>query len=243
MTLLTVLAVVGFGLLGRWQWQRADEKRLQLAAFAAGSLQQLDLGSQTLAQLPRFAQVKVSGHFDVAHQFLLDNISHAGQAGYEVLTPLWLPDGRTLLVNRGWLPLRNQQRALLPDIALNSKVTENSESSLLQLRTRVDELPSTGLAAGRAPPTTDNIWPKLTSFPTSAELAAALGRSIEARQLLLAADQPAGYLRDWQPPNASFGPPRHISYAIQWWSLGLLAVVLYFVINLKQAPQKTRMTN
>jgi surfeit locus 1 family protein len=233
-----VLAVAGFGLLGRWQWHRAAEKQLQLDAFAAGSLQQLDLGSQALAQLPRFAQVQVSGRYDATHQFLLDNISRAGQAGYEVLTPLLLPDGRTLLVNRGWLPLRDRQRALLPDIALADGNTANSESPLLQLRTRVDELPSTGLAAGRAPPTTDSVWPKLTSFPTTSELAAALGRAIEARQLLLAADQPTGYQRDWQPPNVSFGPPRHVSYAIQWWSLGLLAVVLYFVMNLKQALKK-----
>ena len=234
MTALTVLAVVGFGLLGRWQWHRADEKRLQLAAFATGSLQQIDLGSQSLAELPRFAQLRVSGQYDASHQFLLDNISHAGQAGYEVLTPLMLADGRTVLVNRGWLPLRDRQRASLPDITLVSGVAANSESPLLHLRTRVDELPSTGLAAGRAPPTTDNVWPKLTSFPTTAELSAALGRAIETRQLLLAADQSAGYVRDWQPPNASFGPERHISYAIQWWSLGLLAVVLYVVINLKK---------
>ena len=237
MTLLTVLAVAGFGLLGRWQWHRADEKRLQLAAFATGSLQHIELGNRALAQLPRFSQVQVFGHYDAAHQFLLDNISHAGQAGYEVLTPLWLPDGRTLLVNRGWLPLRDRQRASLPDIGLDSGVAANSESPLLQLQARVDELPSTGLAAGRAPPTTDNAWPKLTSFPTTAELGTALGRALEARQLLLAADQPAGYLRDWQPPNSGFGPERHISYAIQWWSLGLLAVALYFITNLKQAPK------
>ncbi len=230
MTLLTALAIIGFGLLGRWQWHRADEKRLQLAAFDAGSQQQFELGDQKLAELPRFAQVQVSGHYDAAHQFLLDNISEAGQAGYQVLTPLILADGRTLLVNRGWLPLRDRQRAELPDITLGI--------DSIQLRARIDELPSTGLAAGRAPPTTDNVWPKLTSFPTTAELAAALGRAIEPRQLLLAADQPAGYRRHWQPPNADFGPDRHISYAIQWWSLGLLAVVLYCVINFKRAQKR-----
>ncbi len=49
-----------------------------------------------------------------AHQFLLDNMTHAGRAGYEVLTPLLLDDGRVLLVNRGWLPLPDGRRDELP---------------------------------------------------------------------------------------------------------------------------------
>jgi surfeit locus 1 family protein len=224
------MAAVGFGLLGRWQWHRADEKRQQLAAFAAGSQQQLQLHGQALSSLPRFALVVLSGRYDPDHQFLLDNISHGGRVGYEVLTPLQLEDGRSVLVNRGWLPLRDEQRAQLPDIALS-----NAAALPQSLRARVDELPVSGLAAGRAPPTTDQSWPKLTSFPTTAELSAALGRKLESRQLLLAADQPSGYLRDWQPPNPEFGPERHISYAIQWWSLATLAIALYFVVNLKKS--------
>jgi surfeit locus 1 family protein len=235
MTTLTLLAVMAFGLLGRWQWHRADEQRLQLSAFAAGSQQQTELASQSLAALPRFATVLVRGRYDAAHQFLLDNIIRGGQAGYEVITPLLLDDGRTLLINRGWLPLRDQQRTQLPDVTLApANIGSTAELPAIQLHARVDELPSTGLAAGRAPPATDNVWPKLTSFPTTAELAAALGRAIEQRQLLLAADQPEGFRRDWQPPNPAFGPERHISYAIQWWSLGLLALVLYVVLNLKK---------
>ena len=229
MAALTVAAALGCVLLGRWQWQRADEKRLQLAAFAAGNQQLLTLGGHALADLPRFALVEFQGRYDAGHQFLLDNISHGERAGYEVLTPLLLPDGRTLLVNRGWLPLRDGGRARLPDIALADA------PPLQSLRARVDELPGSGLAAGRAPPSTDGRWPKLTSFPTTAELGAALGRSIEPRQLLLAADQPAGFLRDWQPPNPGFGPERHIGYAIQWWGFAVLAVVLYFAVNLKRS--------
>jgi surfeit locus 1 family protein len=238
MTLLTLSVALAFGLLGRWQWQRADDKRLQLSAFAAGSVQQIALGRQPLADLPRFAQVEVHGRYDSAHQFLLDNISHEGRAGYEVLTPLHLDDGRILLVNRGWLAQPNRQRTVLPDIAIanvGAFAGQNSESPVVHLRARIDELPSTGLEAGRAAPATDSTWPKLTSFPTTAELSAALGRAIDGRQLLLAADQPSGYRRDWRPPNSQFGPARHQSYAIQWWSLGALAIVLYFVINLKRS--------
>ena len=230
LALLTVMAAVGFGLLGRWLWHRAAEKRQQLAAFAAGSQQQLPLHGQSLSSLPRFALVALTGRYDPDHQFLLDNISHDGRAGYEVLTPLQLEDGRSVLVNRGWLPLRDAQRTQLPDVAMGNAATLPQS-----LRARVDELPVSGLAAGRAPPATDQRWPKLTSFPTTVELSAALGRKLESRQLLLAADQASGYLRDWQPPNPEFGPERHISYAIQWWSLATLALVLYFVVNLEKS--------
>ena len=36
MTALTLVGVLLFGQLGRWQWHRADEKRALTAAYAAG---------------------------------------------------------------------------------------------------------------------------------------------------------------------------------------------------------------
>jgi cytochrome oxidase assembly protein ShyY1 len=62
-----------------------------------------------------------------------------------------------------------------------------------------------------------------------ADLALALGRPLESRQLLLDARAPLGYLRDWQPPGMS--PAQHLSYAIQWWSFAALALVLYAALN------------
>ena len=64
----------------------------------------------TLERLPRFTRVRVHGEFDAARQFLLDNISHEGAPGYEVLTLLRLADGSHLLVNRGWLPFTRLSR-------------------------------------------------------------------------------------------------------------------------------------
>jgi cytochrome oxidase assembly protein ShyY1 len=81
---------------------------------------------------------------------------------------------------------------------------------------------------------TSQPWPKLASFPTAAELSAALGRALEPRQLLLDSAAPAGYRRDWQPASASFGPLRHQSYAIQWWSLAALVLVLYLYMSLRR---------
>jgi hypothetical protein len=110
---------------------------------------------------------------------------------------------------------------------------------------RLDELPTAGLASGRAAPATRGAWPRVTSFPSPAELAAALaggdaGTAVDAatevrlepRVLLMDAAEPAGYRRDWRP--FARGPEQNYSYALQWWSFGVLLLVLYGVLNTKR---------
>ncbi len=233
MVALAVGAALLFAQLGRWQWHRAAEKRAYAAAFAAGSLHVTPLGGQSTGALPRYARVSVSGAYDAEHQFLLDNIIHDGQAGYEVLTPFRLPDGRVLLVNRGWLPLPQGRRDQLPDLALRTRGPDQS----LQpdtLSGRLDALPVAALASGTVAPGSDDSWPKRTSFPTMAQLSASLHQAVELQQLLLAADQPQGYARDWKPASAGFGPERHLAYSIQWWSLAALSLFLLFFLNVKR---------
>jgi surfeit locus 1 family protein len=220
---LAAAAIVGFSLLGRWQWHRAAEKRVLAQAFAAGmQAAPQALGSRSLASLERYAHVVVHGRYDGSRQFLLDNISRDGRAGYEVLTPFLLNDGRTTVVNRGWLPQPGGGRERLPELALGA-----AANPVITISARVDELPVSGLASGRAPPTTDDHWPKLSSYPFTPELSAALRQPLEARQLLLDATESDGYRRDWQPASVGFGPERHLSYAVQWWSLALLTLVIY----------------
>lgn len=240
MALLALAGALLFTQLGRWQWHRAAEKRALAAAFASGSLATTPLGSRATSALPRYARVSVRGTYDGAHQFLLDNIIHAGRAGYEALTPLKLTDGRILLVNRGWLPLPQGRRDVLPDLTLASGGAGSSSAgghdASIEVKGRLDALPVAALAAGNVPPSGDGHWPRRTSFPTSAQLGAALQSSVEPQQLLLDADQPQGFLRDWQGAGAGFGPERHVSYAIQWWGLATLSLVLFFVLNLKRRP-------
>lgn len=233
---MVVLAVGGallFTELGRWQWHRAAEKRAYAAAFVAGSERVVPLGRQSTSALPRYAQVSVSGVYDTAHQFLLDNIIHDGQAGYEVLTPFQLSDGRVLLVNRGWLPLPQGRRDQLPDLAMKWRGPDESAPPDT-LSGRLDALPVAALASGTVAPGNDASWPKRTSFPTTAQLSASLQHPVEAQQLLLAADQPQGYVREWQPASAGFEPERHLAYAIQWWGLGALSLFLFFLLNVKR---------
>jgi surfeit locus 1 family protein len=222
MTLATLAAVVLFVRLGLWQWHRAQEKLLLQQQFAAGGQAVIALSSGSTDSLPRYAQVRVNGSYDAAHQFLLDNMSHDGRAGYEILTPLRLSDGHTLMVNRGWVPMTGP-RTSLPDVRFDANL-------LLTVAGRLDNLPVVGISLGHVPPTSGSSWPKLTSFPTMADLSAALGVPLEARQLLLNPGDPFGFVRVWQF-NSGFGPERHLSYAVQWWAFATLALVLYGYLN------------
>ncbi len=222
--LATLAACALFVRLGVWQWQRWLEADAAWARFARGADVVQPLGARALADLPLYQRVSLSGRLDGAHQFLLDNRSFHGRPGYEVLTPLTRDGAVTLLVDRGWVPFTGS-RARLPDVSL-------AESAPLDLSGRVAALPSAGLASGRAAPTPSDPWPKVTSFPTSAELTAAFGAPLEARILLLDPAAPAGLVRDWQPPGMS--PLRHLSYAIQWWCFAALTLVVWAVLGVRR---------
>ncbi len=227
MSILVLVVVLLFAQLGRWQWHRAEEKRELAAAFLAGSSDfSSELGRRSTGDLPRYTQLRVHGHYEANHQFLLDNMIHGGRAGYQVLTPFRLDDGRLLLVNRGWIPLPDDRRDVLPDLSMAEAGDQN-------IGGRLDTLPVAGLASGRAPPGTDPRWPKRTSFPSMAQLSLALGQTLEARQLLLAPGEGQGYVRDWQDANVGFPPERHVAYAVQWWGLGALSLFLYLFMNME----------
>ena len=227
MTLATVLLLAVFASLGRWQWQRGEAKEAVWEQFKSEQPAVLDAPID-FGAAPRFTWVKFSGAYDRDHQFLLDNRSHDGSPGYEVLTRFVLPSGRHLLVDRGWIPFSGY-RDRLPDISIDPAKAETIVTGYL------DELPAAGLASGRAAPPDDGSWPKLTSFPTYAELEAALHQKIEHRVLLLGPHSEAsGYVREWTPPGLP--PDRHFSYAIQWWGFAVVLLVLYFGLNFRKVP-------
>jgi surfeit locus 1 family protein len=228
MTVITLMLLILFVSLGRWQWGRAEFKQQLGQEFVASADRVVVLGSKTTVELPRYTRIEVAGNWDDSRQFLLDNRTRDGRAGYEVLTPLQLADGRWLLVNRGWLPFEGY-RDRLPDVRLNIEAGEKRISGI------VDDLPSAGLAGGRAAPTLSGAWPRVTAFPLPAELARSLGVEegrLETRVVLLDAAEPNGYRRDWKP--YAKGPEQNWSYAIQWWSFAVLLLVLFIIMNLKK---------
>jgi surfeit locus 1 family protein len=222
-TLLTALLVVLLASLGRWQLHRAAEKRALYEAFASGSERTLPIDAAT-APVARYQHVTAAGHYDVAHQFLIDNMPSAqGRAGYFVITPLQLAGGGgTLLVNRGWVGL-GATRADLPNVAV--------DAAARVIHGRAGHLPTAGIKMGVSAPLAPP-YPIVAEFPTAAQIAKALGHSMlapAAEVILLDAEESAGYARDWQPPG--FPAARHLAYAVQWFALAVTLLIIYFLTN------------
>ncbi len=229
MTALTVLLCALFVMLGRWQWHRGNARQEAWDRFSRGAERVLPLGARHLDDVAQFQRVSVAGRFDEAHQFLLDNRSYEGRAGFEVLTPLLRSGADAALVDRGWVPFSGL-RERLPGVAIKSH-------DEITVTGRVSELPSAGLASGRAAPSNLAPWPKVTSFPTMSELSQALGSPLDRRILLLDAHDPDGYVRDWHPPGLE--PTRHWSYAVQWWSFAAVLAFLWVRLSLRKRPEET----
>jgi cytochrome c oxidase subunit 3 len=159
----------------------------------------------------------------------VDNMTNAdGRAGYFVITPFLLSDGAWLLVNRGWVPL-GVSRAVLPDVGVSADERT--------LRGRADHLPAAGIQMGR-PAQLTGPFPAVANFPSSLDIARLLNEtswSRAAEAVLLDADQPDGYVRQWQAPG--FPPMRHIAYAVQWFGLALALIVIYIVTNVRRATR------
>ena len=95
--MLTLLAASLFGSLGIWQLGRAGEKRAIFAAYALGTTGTLQegLGGANAGE-QRYQLLRLQGHYDSGHQVLLDNMSHVGRSGYQVLTPFITAGGSVM---------------------------------------------------------------------------------------------------------------------------------------------------
>lgn len=223
----TIITLAVFGVLvslGFWQLDRADQKRVLLAEYQAGAttaLLKLNAGIRSVEGL-QYQSASVTGRYDSAHQFLLDNRTHNGMAGYEVLTPLKLMNaGVGVLVNRGWIPLGGR-RELLPAVPVDG-----------QQRTvigRIRDVSRKGFSLGEEE--VRAAWPYRILRVDVSRLARELGYPLLPLELLLDPGQPDGYVREWHP--LTFGPERNVGYAVQWFALATTLIVIYMAVNLKK---------
>ena len=222
-TVLVLILLPTFTGLGLWQLQRADSKAAQFDSFRAQAEAPI-LTSLSGLDVPRYARVRLTGTFMSSRQFLLDNMTHAGRSGYQVLTP-FLPDNeeRWLLVNRGWVPAPATRDAL-PDVELAARKG--------MVTGQLDLLPRPGLDL-KEDSSAQGDWPRVVFFPAVGELATQLKRPLYDYQLLLDPDQPDGFLRQWGP--RSMAPEKHLGYAVQWFAFAVVLVVLYVTLNLRRA--------
>lgn len=161
--------------------------------------------------------VALSGRFIAKYSVLVDNRSHRGAPGYHVVQPLRLDDGRYVLVNRGWTPA-GRDRARLPEIR-----TPQGRVNLTGLR-----LPRFAQAyepAGARPE--GAVWQNVTLERFSAWS----GLTLEPYVIEQHSALDDGLVRDWTPAGA--GAEKNEIYALQWYSLSVLSLVLLAVLNVK----------
>jgi surfeit locus 1 family protein len=108
-TALMLAALVVLIGLGFWQLQRLEWKEGLIAKIEARTKAQ-PIGLEDAAALeaqgqdPSYYRVRVSGRFDHAKERYLFALSNEGSAGWHVITPLETEDGKTVLIDRGFVP-------------------------------------------------------------------------------------------------------------------------------------------
>ena len=210
---------------GNWQRARMHYKqglRAQYdAALAAPALRASDIPAAPadLAGL-RYRTVELTGAFDNAHTFLLDNQVQGGRVGYDVVSPLRMADARVVLVDRGWV-VQGRTRAELPALP--------APAGPVTLRGRIVLPPRAfDLEARKG---TDSSWPvvwqrlDLDAFERLSG-AAVLPVLIEQTAPLREGDQ---LVRAW--PDPDFGVDTHRIYMVQWYAFAAIAIVFWTVTH------------
>jgi len=204
--------------LGNWQAGRAEQKRIlgaQLEQVMRSPA--VDLTSQLVE--PRqfiLKHVAARGRFVDQHTVFLDNKLRRGRPGYEVVTPLRL-NGVYVLVNRGWVAA-GKTRDELPSVPAPPGEVRVEGLALARL--------PQALAVGPSVPGKVRQNLELTAFEDETKLRL---QPVVIEQHSAAAD---GLARDWPRPDT--GIEKHESYALQWYSLAGLALILFVVLSFRR---------
>lgn len=223
--LLTVFGIVVFCMLGVWQLRRAAYKETLLARFHhAADAPLVNLAGAIADRQPgAYPHVKVTGTFDRAQVYLLDDQMRAGRLGVMVFVPL-APEKSTrrLLVNLGFLAKMGADSTTLPDLP---PIPDHA----VTLTGIYAPPPLPGLKLGGNPLLREKTWPKLVTWIDTRQIAADLHAEVYPHVLLADPDPHSAYIRSW---TANVMPPeRHHAYALQWFSFAVAAIVMFFVLH------------
>lgn len=224
-SIATLLLLPGMIWLGIWQLERAAWKQGLVETHDAS----IHLAPVSLAwmldaeEVAEYRPVAASGHYDLEHQLLLDNKTYRGHAGYHVLTPLRLKDHEAVLVNRGWVPL-GKSRAVLPELP-------GPEGEVLA--EGIVKLPSEKLFRLGSAEEAHEGWPQVIQQLELVQLEQRLGYRLLPVILLLDKADGHGFVRDWKPAY-DVPPDKHRAYAMQWFTLALVLLLIYLGVNSKR---------
>lgn len=189
--------------LGVWQLDRLHDRRARNAQVLARRAEPtLFVTGSISADSARDRRLSARGVYDYGHERLWHGRSYEGIPGVDLVTPLRLPDGSGVLVDRGWAPS--------PDgYHVDQEAYREGDSAAVS---------GIGVAAPRARGDVnpvmlrDSIPYRLPPFVIQ----------LEPPSTALSRPLPPGLVR-WPAPEVSDGP--HLSYAIQWFSFAVIITV------------------
>lgn len=228
----TLACVVLFVIAGIWQINRGQAKEViltQRQAASKGPVQPLMalLGTGSDAEFEKAygRGVSVRGHYDGAHQILLDNQTYKKRVGYRVWTPLVLENGRRILVDRGWVPMGSGGRDDRPQPA--------APDGMIKVEGLFRTLPKPGIRLTDVTRCDMTAWPRVLNYPTIKTVRCQYQAPVVNGIILLSDKAPHGFVRQWQA-DAGMSPQRHYAYAVQWFAMALAVVIVFFVVNMKR---------
>jgi surfeit locus 1 family protein len=215
--------------LGTWQVERLHWKEALIAEIEARRAAPPISTDAAAAIVGKggdvdYTAISAKGHFDNAHEFYFLATSD-GQPGFYVYVPLLTESGKAVLVNRGFVPEQLKDPARRSDGQLQDEVTVTGLA-----RARLAEKPSS-LVPENEPANDLYFWKDMDAMASKAGIDRAhlLPFFIDADNSPNPGGYPQGGVTQIDLPNS------HLSYAMTWYGLALVMLVIAVLAFRKQA--------
>ena len=206
---------------GVWQLSRAHTK-LANAALVAERSALPPLAGDELARDAATGEgqwqrhIVLTGEWDTAHTVFLMNRTMDERSGFYAMTPLRLPDGGAVVVQRGWVPRDDADPMKVPALP--------TPGGPVKVFGHVAPWPSHWIDIGHGAdgPVRQNL--ELAPFAAESGLALRPVTVVEDTTADNAAD---GMRRDWPPGNGGVSVTTNYGYAVQWFAMSIAFLGLY----------------
>lgn len=214
--------------LGVWQMdklgQRLDRNELVTKHFAAEPVDLMTAmpDGTEVDKTNEWTRVTAVGTYDLGQQLTVKFMTRDGAPGADVVTPLVLPSGEALLVDRGWIETENNVTKPDPPAPPSGKVT--IEGWLRK---------NSGAGTNATVPSDGQI-----RAISSSVLADHMPYKLINGYINLQKQAPEGATGLAAEPKPELGQGPHFFYALQWWFFALLAIVGYFWFARAEAKER-----